>query len=370
MKYGAYDYCLKPVEADEVVLTIEHLAEKKKLTGQAEFLASPDYREALGCGDLIGNSAQMQELYRLMDQVQKNDSPVLLQGAADTGKALVAQSIHFNGKRKYNPFVTVECGAIPRDQLEAALCGQERPRRPGKCELAADGTLFFDEIGALSLDGQAKLERVLAVGAFQRMGGTKAVPLQARLISSCSIDLRTAVDRGLFRRELYYRLNVVPVYLPPLAERKGDLPLLVNHFIKKFNRRYQREFKGITPQAMTYLEKYSWPGNVGELSGAIERVVALNSDELINEHMLPLEIVISFKDIIGKIDQDNQTAEVTLKEARSEFEKRMLMAFMKRFRGNQSKISRILNVHRNTILNKVKEFELNPRDFRRKRPAR
>jgi DNA-binding NtrC family response regulator len=370
MKLGAYDYCLKPVDAEDVVLTIERLAEKKRLQTQADFLTSQEFKEAIGFGEIIGTSPQMQEVFRIMEQMQKSETPVLIQGAAGTGKTLMAQGIHFNGQRQAGPFITVLCNAIVREQLEAEFFGQEKPFRKGACELAAHGTLYLNEVSALPLDFQGKLEKALADGAFRRVGGTRAVPSHARVIASCGVDLRTAVDRGLFRRELYYRLNVVPLFLAPLAQRKGDLPLLVNHFINVYNRRFDRKFKSITPAALASLEKYSWPGNVRELAGVMERIIALNNEENIHENLLPLEVVVSFQDIISKIDDDSTTAEVSLKEARQEFEKRMLIAFMKRFRGNQSKISRILEVHRNTILNKVKDFELNPKDFRRKRPAR
>jgi DNA-binding NtrC family response regulator len=370
VKAGAYDYCLKPVDADDLVLTIDRLAGHKRLAAQTAFLASRQFKESIGYGEMIGTSPQMQEVFRVMEQLQKNETPALIQGAAGTGKTLAAQGIHFNGLRHDGPFIPVLCAAIPREQLEAELFGQEKPFRQGACELAAQGTLYLNEVAALPLEFQGKMEKAMAEGVFRRAGGTRTVPFEARVLASCGVDVRTAVDRGVFRRELYYRLNVVPLYLPPLAQRKGDLPLLVNHFINFYNRRFDRNFKGVTPLAMASLDKYSWPGNVRELADVVERILALNQEEYIHENILPLEVVVCFADIISKIDDDSTTAEVSLKEARQEFEKRMLIAFMKRFRGNQSKISRILEVHRNTILNKVKEFELNPRDFRRKRPLR
>jgi DNA-binding NtrC family response regulator len=374
MKLGAADYFTKPFDVEEIMLAINKVEETKKFQQQADYLHSPEFREALGYSQIIGNSAQMQEVLRIVKEMQTNDNTVLVQGGSGTGKELVAQNIHFKGSRQDGPFVAVNCAAIPRDQMESELFGHEKGKsggsaaiQKGKFELAAGGTIYLDEISALTLDIQNKLLRVLQGNAIVRSGGVKVVPIHARVIASCSVDLRSAVDKGYFHRDLYYRINVVPVYLPPLVERKGDIPLLADFFIKLFNKKYLRTCKGLTPQAMTYLEHYSWPGNVRELKNTIERVMAVNSDDLINENLLPLEIVISFQDIIDKIGLDQEQAEVTLKDARKEFEKRMLIAFMKKFRGNQSKISRLLSVHRNTILNKVRDFELNPSSFRRKK---
>jgi DNA-binding NtrC family response regulator len=372
MKLGAYDYFTKPFDVDEILITIKRIIENHRMQQDAAYVQSGELKAALGVGDIIGNSPQIHEVFRIIEEMQQCDTTVLVQGASGTGKELVAKAIHFNGLRKNGPFVAVNCAAIPRDLLESELFGHEKGAfsgaialRKGKFELAANGTFFLDEISTLPLDMQAKLLRVLQENEFERVGGARAYPMTARIITSCNVDLRAAVDRDLFRRDLYYRINVVPIFLPPLTERQGDLALLANHFIRVFNQKYKRRFKGISPQAIEHMGKYSWPGNIRELQNVIERIIALNNDDMIYENLLPLEIVINFKDIIDHIGDDQETADVSLRDARREFEKRMLIAFMEKYEGNQAKISRILNVHRNTILNKMKEYNLEPREYKR-----
>jgi DNA-binding NtrC family response regulator len=293
MKLGAFDYIPKPFTPDEVSIVVKKAIEKKSLMLENIYLRQ-ELQEKYGFHNIVGKSKKMQEIYRIIAKVAMTDSTVLITGQSGTGKELIARAIHFNSPRREKQFVPVDCAVLSENLLESELFGHVRgsftgavTTKPGLFEVADGGTVFLDEVGNISLSIQAKLLRVLQEREFTPVGGTKAKKVDIRLIAATNRDLEKMIKEEVFREDLYYRLNIVPLYLPALKERQEDIPLLAVHFLKKYAEEMGKAIKGFTPEAMERLMRYPWPGNVRELENVIERTVVMIDDEMIRvEHLI------------------------------------------------------------------------------------
>jgi DNA-binding NtrC family response regulator len=298
MKLGAFDYLSKPFELDKVKLCVQRAYLHRQLQRENEHLRQ-ELKAQYEFGNLIGSSPKMLEVYSLIEKAAKSQATMLILGESGTGKELVARALHYNSARSNKRFVAVSCAALPSELLESELFGHEKGsftganwQRLGRFELADGGTLFLDEIGDIGLNVQTKLLRVLQEREVDRVGGSKPVKVDVRLISATNRDLQDAIEKGDFREDLYYRLRVVEIHLPPLRERKEDLPLLAKHFLDKFNKRDGRTMEGFAPEAMELMEDYDWPGNVRELENAVEHalVLAEESHRQITPALLPVSL--------------------------------------------------------------------------------
>lgn len=293
MKLGAFDYIPKPFTPDEVSIVVKKALDQKTLLLENIYLRQ-ELQEKYGFHNIVGKSKKMQDIYRIIVKVAPTDSTVLIYGQSGTGKELIARAIHFNSPRRNKPFVPVDCAVLAENLLESELFGHVRgsftgavTTKPGLFEVADGGTVFLDEVGNISLAIQAKLLRVLQEKEFTPVGGTKAKKVDIRLISATNKDLEKMIKEGTFREDLYYRLNFVPIYLPPLKERQEDIPLLAVHFLKKFSEEMGKSIKGFTSEAMEKLMRYSWPGNVRELENVIGRTVVMIDEEMVRpEHLI------------------------------------------------------------------------------------
>jgi DNA-binding NtrC family response regulator len=293
MKLGAFDYIPKPFTPDEVSIVVKKAIEQKNLLLENVYLRQ-ELREKYGFHNVVGKSKKMQDIYRIIAKVAPTDSTVLINGQSGTGKELIARAIHFNSPRRDKQFVTVDCAVLSENLLESELFGHVRgsftgavTTKPGLFEVADGGTVFLDEIGNISPAIQAKLLRVLQEREFTPVGGTKAKKVDIRLVAATNKDLEKMIKEGSFREDLYYRLNIVPIYLPPLRERQEDIPALSAHFLKKYSEEMGKAIKGFTPEAMEKLMKYPWPGNVRELENVIERTVVMIDEEMVRvEHLI------------------------------------------------------------------------------------
>lgn len=295
MKLGAFDYITKPFDMDEIKLVVKNAAERSELLGENIHLKQ-ELKSRYSFEGIIGSSSKMQEVFKIVERVANSNATVLIRGESGTGKELIARAIHYNSPRAAKPFIAVSCAALPETLLESELFGYEKGaftgavgQKAGRFELAHQGTLFLDEVPEISPPVQVKLLRVLQEREFERVGGTKTIRVDVRLIAATNRDLEQLVAEGHFRPDLYYRLQVIQVFLPPLRERTEDIPLLVQHFVEKYNKENGKCVKGVTDETMDLLMKYRWPGNVRELENVIERgVVLADADEdLITPDLLP-----------------------------------------------------------------------------------
>lgn len=294
MKLGAFDYIPKPFTPDEVSIVVRKAIDQKSLLLENIYLRQ-ELQEKYGFHNIVGKSKKMQEIYRIIAKVAPTDSTVMIYGQSGTGKEIIARAIHFNSPRREKQFVPVDCAVLSENLLESELFGHVRgsftgaiTTKPGLFEVADGGTVFLDEVGNISLAIQAKLLRVLQEREFTPVGGTKAKRVDIRLIAATNKDLEKMIKEETFREDLYYRLNIVPIYLPPLKERQEDIPLLSVHFLKKYAEEMGKTVKGFTPEAMEKLVRYPWPGNVRELENVIERtIVMIENDEMVRvEHLI------------------------------------------------------------------------------------
>lgn len=357
MQSGACNYIIKPFEVAEVIAVARKAIEEDNLLKEVIYLRSQ--REEISFENIVGKSKKIKEIYKIIKKVIASDPTVFICGESGTGKELIARAIHFNSARKQKPFIPVNCAGIPENLLESELFGHEKGaftdatnQKLGMFELANEGTLFLDEISGLRLDVQGNLLRALEEREIKRLGGTKIIRVDVRIVSATNVDLKQAIQEGKFREDLYYRLNVVPVHLPPLRERREDIPLLVNYFLQRYNVAFRKKIEGITNPALEYLMNYNWPGNIRELKNVIERAVALKDDGIITPGDLPLDIFIK-----GSI-RKGFPAEGRLKEANKDFEKQYIEAVLERANGNKIKAAQILGIHRNTLFNKIKNSGL------------
>lgn len=296
LKFGAYDYFIKPIDNQKLELAIKNAIKSYDLTKELQNLKE-NVKQTYSFDNIISADGKMQDVFKLVSKVLDNDISVLIYGESGTGKELIARAIHYNGKRKDRPFIAVNCASIPRELLESELFGHERgsftgahQRKLGKFEVARGGTIFLDEVGELEMVLQAKLLRVIQQKEFERVGGTEIIKTDVRIISATNKDLKKAVENKEFREDLFYRLNSFPIHIPPLRQRRGDILILAEHFLKKFNEKLGKNCKGFTRRALKLIYDYSWPGNVREMENTIERCLIISEGETIDVEDLPPHI--------------------------------------------------------------------------------
>ncbi|MBI5969709.1 MAG: sigma-54-dependent Fis family transcriptional regulator [Deltaproteobacteria bacterium] len=357
LKMGAYDYITKPFDNDDLLLTLDRCVIRQRLKDTVDFLKC-ELEEKTGLNEMVSVAANMRRVFGLIEKVAATSSNVLISGESGTGKELVARAIQAKGQRKAKPFVAVNCGAVPTELMESELFGHEKgsftgahARKIGKFEYADGGTVFFDEVSTLPASLQIKLLRVLQEKTFERVGGNVPIKVDIRVIAATNADLAEEVKKGSFREDLLYRLNVVPIKLPPLRERKEDIPVLVKHFVSKHAKKCSKSVTGIEPEAVDALCEYSWPGNVRELENMIERLVVLARDNgPITYEDLPAGKFLSF------MENSTSQTEMDFKEACRAFERHYITGVLNKTGWNRGEAADVMNVHRNTLLLKMKEL--------------
>jgi len=336
--------------------------DKRRLVDENAHLKQ-ELRERYDFSNLVGSSGPMRQIYEQVAQVAGTNTTVLVRGESGTGKELIAHAIHYNSPRADKPFVKVSCAALPDSLIESELFGYEKgaftgaeSRKKGRFELAEGGTLFLDEIGDVNPATQVKLLRVLQQREFERVGGTETLKANVRLLAATNKDLERAIAAGTFREDLYYRLNVFAIFVPPLRERKADMLLLVDHFLEKFAREHRRSIKRISTPAIDMLMSYHWPGNVRELENTLERSVLMCDGEVIHGHHLPPSLQTA--------EASGTITRVSLKDAVSSYEKDIIQDTLKTTRGNCAKAARLLDTTERIINYKVRRYEIDARRFR------
>jgi DNA-binding NtrC family response regulator len=363
MKLGAYDYVTKPFDIDELRLIINRALSTQALEKEVKYLRK-EIDKSFGFGNIIGKSKAMENIYKVVRQIADSKSTVLIMGESGTGKELISRAIHYNSNRKNYPFVTINCAAIPETLIESELFGHERgaftnaiEKKLGRFEIAQHGTLFLDEIGELSPSTQAKILRFLEEKEFNRVGGSKTIKVDVRLITATNRDLDQLLKKGEFREDLYYRINVVPIVIPPLRERKEDIPLLLDHFIKKFNAENNKNVKAVSKEALELMMNYDWPGNVRELENLIERVIALTSNEYIQPNELPFSLINIPK--INGLKESILNGKVPFLKAEEEFERGIILDALKRANFIQSHAAEMLGISRRILKYKMDKLGIN-----------
>lgn len=352
MVKGAFYYFIKPPDYVKLKAILAKAVEQRKLKSEIAYLRS-QLESTYRFSNIIGKSPNMEKVFKAVEAIKDSSTNVLILGETGTGKELLAKAIHFTSRRHYKPFIAVNCAAVPRELLEAEFFGHEKgaftgavSRRIGKFEEASTGTLFLDEIGDLELPLQAKILRAIQEKEIERIGGSKKIKIDIRLLASTNRDLKKDIQLKNFRADLYYRLNVVQIKLPPLRERKSDIPLLVTHFIDKFSQREDKHISSVAPEVMKILLEYSWPGNLRELENVIERAVVLTKKEIIDVRDIPREVKNGIK--------GNSSGEAL--KSLKEMEIETVINAVNAFNGNKSKAARILGITRKAIYSRLKEF--------------
>jgi nitrogen regulation protein NR(I) len=377
MKFGAFDYILKPFPIPQMKELVQKaIALRKLMKEEVSYAPEPDQQKEEE--QIVGSSLKMQEIYKVIGQIAPSDVTVLIRGESGTGKELMARAIYHYSLRSNHPFLPVNCAAIPDTLLESELFGHEKgaftgaiSRRIGKLEQCQGGTIFLDEIGDMSLSTQAKLLRVLQEKTFERLGGRETIRVDIRVIVATNKDLEEAMVRGEFREDLYYRLNVVSIKIPPLRERKEDIPGLISYFLKKFNRELKRKVVGITPSAMEKITSYGWPGNVRQLENVLKRAMLLCQGEWILDEQLLIEV--EEKREIGEAREgktfenllDSLFMELTdASPARegldmiSTIEKGLIIRALQKTNGNQVQAASLLGINRSTLRGKMDRYHI------------
>jgi len=364
IKAGAFDFLQKPFSVEVLSATIGS-ALRVKLLRDENVALRRTVKGQFGLHNMVSASEAMKEVLNLVERVAGTDSTVLILGESGTGKELIAQTIHFHSTRRRGCLLPVNCGAIPEALIESELFGHEKgaftgavTARPGRFELASGGTIFLDEIGDLCLPLQVKLLRVLQDRTFERVGGTRTLKADVRVVAATNQDLEALIATKRFREDLYYRLNVVPIVVPPLRQRLEDIPLLGDHFIRQFNEWRGSALTGISPEGMGLLCRYQWPGNVRELSNTIERIAILKRHGIIEPHDLPEKIRHPQETSAGKVPTSIPVGGLNLFQAVEEFEKRLIVEALDRTNWVKSKAAQLLHINRTTLMEKLKKKSL------------
>jgi DNA-binding NtrC family response regulator len=360
MQAGASEYLVKPFDVETLQAVVSRTLERQALMKEVLYLRS-EVEGYYPFVDIVGRDEKMLEIFDLIERVADSDATVLITGESGTGKELIARAIHQQSRRAQKPFVAVNCTAIPESLIESELFGHERgaftgavQRRIGKFELAHSGTLFLDEIGSMRLDMQTKLLRALQEREIERVGGERTIKVDVRIVAATNADLRELVKAKVFRDDLYYRLNVIPVFVPPLRARKDDIPLLVQYFIDKYNRQFNRHVRGFSLATMEALQAYDWPGNVRELENIVERLVVISKHEMIQLRELPLDLQSSHTPLVEQLEEEGYD----LRKAVQQFEREYIRRVLEKTRWNQTLAARMLGIHRNTLLGKLEQLDL------------
>ena len=366
-KLGAYAYLEKPVDNEEMLLVVARLLELQSLRTEVETLRS-ELHSRYRFSNIVGTSGRMNSVFQLMEKMSGVDGTVLISGESGTGKELVARAIHFASPRRDAPFVVVNCGAIPRDLIESEFFGHvkgaftdARTEKTGKFELAHRGTIFLDEVGELSQDAQVKLLRALGEREITRVGGTKTIPVDVRVIAATNKDLEEEVRLGAFREDLYFRLAVLSIGLPPLRERAEDIPLLAEHFIRKFAAELGKDFKGVTAAALGRLAAYPWPGNVRELENVVYEAMVMSDGGWLDEKDMPLRLRApgTARDggegasASGGPGRPPQVLRDAVHGVAEKAEKDLILDALCQTAGNRTQAARILGISRKTLFNKM-----------------
>jgi len=366
-KLGAYAYLEKPIDNEELLLNITRILEIQSLRRQVETLRS-ELTSRYRFSNIVGTSARMNSVFQLMEKMSRVDGTVLVSGESGTGKELVARAIHFASPRKDGPFVVVNCGAVPRDLIESEFFGHvkgaftdARSDKTGKFELANTGTIFLDEVGELSQDAQVKLLRALGEREITRVGGTKTVPVDVRVVAATNKNLEEEVGKGNFREDLYFRLAVLSINLPPLRVRTEDIPLLVEHFVRKYARELDKNVLAFAPGALTRLTGYGWPGNVRELENVVYEAMVMAEGEWVTEEALPARLKLAAGGGGGGRETP-AAAPASLREAVQDVsarrEKELILEALRQAGGSRTQAAKILGVSRKTLFNKMTALEI------------
>jgi len=358
---GAADYLTKPINDDELDIIVNRVLKEKLLTKENKILKQEICDKYVRHQNLIGEDYKIQQNCKMIQAISNTDATVLLEGESGTGKGVTAQAIHYSDpSRKEQPYIEVSCGAIPPELLESELFGHVKGSftsaykdRMGRFEMADGGTILLDEIDTLPLNLQVKLLRVLQEKEFERVGDTKTIRVDVRIIVATNRILKDEIEKGTFREDLFYRLNVIAMRVPPLRDRKADIPALVKHFIKIFSEKTKRKFKGIDEEALEYLMAYHWPGNVRELENCIERAVILGQGDYLDRSIFP-----DFDMRYSKTHSGVSPAAGSLKDALKDPERQIIQSTLEQVAGNRKEASRLLDINRTTLYNKMKEYEL------------
>lgn len=362
MKAGAFDFITKPFDPETVIVIVRKAVEFQRLR-QENHLLRKAVRDQYRLEQLIGVSEPIRQVLDFVEKVADSDSTVLIQGESGTGKELVARMLHFNSSRKDRPMVPVNCGAIPENLLESELFGHEKGAftgaantRMGRFELANGGTIFLDEVGEMSLPLQVKLLRVLQERAFERVGGTRTIQVDVRIVAATNQDLEKMVEERRFRQDLYYRLNVIPIVTPPLRERRSDIPLLVEHFLTRFNDTKHTHVTGFAPETMSLLAAYDWPGNIRELENMVERLVVLKKQGQLTMADLPEKIrhkavrPSEMKEQFIRFTEDG----IHLSNEVEQYENQLIVEALRKANGVTARAAQLLHVNRTTLVEKLK----------------
>jgi two-component system response regulator AtoC len=359
IKLGAYDYISKPFKPDEVILTLKKAEERERLRRENELLRK-EVKKEYSFENIISKNKQMQKIFEVITKVAQYKSTILITGESGTGKELVARALHYNTDRAQNPFVAVNCGAIPENLLESELFGHAKGAftdairtKKGLFEEADGGTLFLDEIGELPPQLQVKLLRVLQEGEIRRIGESKPIQVDVRIVAATVKDLVKEVNEGRFRDDLFYRINVLPIHIPPLRERNEDVPLLTTHFIRKYSQAMSKNVVGIDSRALEALMNYKWYGNVRELENTIERAIVLADRENIEIENLPLEIQ-NFQEEIPL--EPLAEEEYSIKKSSRFLEMNLIKKALKKTKGNHTHAAKLLEISHRALLYKIKEY--------------
>jgi nitrogen regulation protein NR(I) len=378
MQRGAYEYLTKPLDLDRIRILIHRILDGRQslhdMTSGADRAQPP-----LALHQMVGRGQAMQEVFKMIGLLTTQDVTVLITGESGVGKELVAQAIHNNSPRRHNPFVAVNCGAMPANLIEAELFGYEKgaftgadAQKPGKFEAAAGGTIFLDEIGDLQTFLQVKLLRVLQEKAFERLGGNKSIQTDVRIIAATNKDLQEELAMGNFRKDLFYRLHLIHIHLPPLRERREDIPPLVEHFIQKANQELNRTVRGVTEGAMKHIKSYAWPGNVRELENQIKRAMVLSREEVLPEYLFEVDSPVAHllnqgieerllrmvRHYLSELLLTQDAPESPYDKIMGLIEKSLIEETLQRCDGNQMQAARILGMHRSTLRKKISDYQL------------
>lgn len=373
MKRGAFDYITKPFKNDKFLVVVRNAVERRRLVAENRTLRETLRAQSNQFSEIIGRSGTMRKVFDLIAQAAPSRTTILIEGESGTGKELVARALHANSSRSDRPCITVNSGSLPADLLESNLFGHVRgaftgavaPKK-GLFELADRGTIFFDEIGSVPLDTQAKLLRVIQEREFMRLGGVDTIKVDVRIIAATNVDLKSMVENGRFREDLYYRLHVIKVELPPLRDRPEDVRLLVHHFIDKYGSENDKEGLELTPDALDLMEEYDWPGNVRELENVIERAVVLATGDRIGPELIPDAVRTSRP---FQIPEFVMPAEgISLKEVVAAFETQLIERTLVAAGGVQKRAAEMLNIKPTTLNEMIKRHDIRPR--RRRGAAR
>jgi two-component system response regulator PilR (NtrC family) len=367
MKIGALDYVQKPFKHDDLLLAIEKAVERKHLQDENIRLRD-ELHKRYGFANIIGKSQAMKSVFDLVKAAAPTRSTILLQGESGTGKELVARAIHLNSNRAEAPFITVNSGSLPPDLLESHLFGHVKGAftgavalKKGLFEAADTGTIFFDEVSSISLETQAKLLRVMQEKEFMRLGGTQTIKVDVRILAATNSDIEELIAQKLFRKDLFYRLNVIKIEIPPLRQRKEDIPQLVKHFVEIYARENRKEVEGVSEDVFEILDAHDWPGNVRELENLVERAIVLSPSKLITQASLPPFLLRK-----GEVDDEALIASeesLDLRDRTQAFQKKIILAALKKTKGVQNKAAKLLGLKPTTLNEMIKRLRIDTSGF-------